>query len=71
MDLKTHDVKCTKCSTVINDVSLKNCPVCLAKDNLEIPLIRYTPGPYTMKFRKSIGKITSRTSKNSKQKNDS
>ena len=43
VELKTHDVKCTKCACVVNDVSLKNCPACLAKDNLEIPLIRYTP----------------------------
>ena len=71
VDLKTHDVKCTKCSTVINDISLKNCPVCLEKDNLEIPLIRYTPGPYTMKFRKEyLEKLLVGQVKIQKQKND-
>ena len=71
VDLKTHDVKCTKCSTVINDISLKNCPICLAKDNLEIPLIRYTPGPYTMKFRKEyLEKLLVGQVKIQKQKND-
>jgi len=71
VELKTHDVKCTKCSCVVNDVSLKNCPACLAKDNLEVPLIRYTPGPYTMAFRKEyLEKLLVGQMKIQKQKND-
>ncbi len=71
VELKTHDVKCTRCSCVVNDVSLKNCPVCIVKDNLEIPLIRYTPGPYTLKFRKEyLEKLLIGQMKIQKQKND-
>jgi DNA sulfur modification protein DndC len=71
VELKTHDVKCSRCACVVNDVSLKNCPVCIVKDNLEIPLIRYTPGPYTMKFRKEyLEKLLVGQMKIQKQKND-
>jgi DNA sulfur modification protein DndC len=71
VELKTHDVKCTKCSCVVNDASLKNCPACLAKDNLEVPLVRYTPGPYTMEFRKEyLEKLLIGQMKIQKQKND-
>jgi DNA sulfur modification protein DndC len=71
VDLKTHDVKCTRCASVVNDESFKNCPSCLAKDNLEVPLIRYTPGPYTLKFRKEyLEKLLVGQMKIQKQKND-
>jgi DNA sulfur modification protein DndC len=73
IDLKTHDVKCTKCDYIDKDPDSEkeNCPACLEKDNLKVPLIRHTPGPYTMKFRKEyleqllLGQI-----KIQKQKND-
>ena len=45
VQLKTHGSKCTKCS-FLNDNSAKICEKCSE------PLIKYTPGPYTMKFRK-------------------
>jgi len=71
VDLKTHDVKCSRCASVVNDESFKNCPSCLAKDNLEVPLIRYTPGPYTLKFRKEyLEKLLVGQMKIQKQKND-
>jgi DNA sulfur modification protein DndC len=71
IDLKTHDVKCTRCSTIVNDISFKNCPSCLTKDNLKVPLIRYTPGPYTMEFRKEyLEKLLVGQMKIQKQKND-
>jgi DNA sulfur modification protein DndC len=71
VDLKTHAVKCTKCSSVVDDESLTNCPYCLQKDNLEVPLIRYTPGPYTIKFRKEyLKKLLEGQIEIQKQKND-
>ena len=45
VELKTHGSKCKKCS-FLNDNSAKICEKCSE------PLIKYTPGPYTMKFRK-------------------
>jgi DNA sulfur modification protein DndC len=71
VDLKTHDVKCSRCASIVNDESFKNCPSCLAKDNLEVPLIRYTPGPYTLTFRKEyLEKLLVGQMKIQKQKND-
>ncbi len=45
VELKTHGSKCKKCS-FLNDNLAKTCAKCSE------PLIKYTPGPYTMKFRK-------------------
>ena len=45
VELKTHGSKCKKCS-FLNDNLAKICVKCSE------PLIKYTPGPYTMKFRK-------------------
>jgi len=52
VELKTHILKCKKCSSIIEDKSAKICPNCHEKENLEVSLIKYTPGPYTMKFRR-------------------
>jgi DNA sulfur modification protein DndC len=47
VDLKTHDPMCKKCGTQ-NDLSTKSCKKCSE------PLIKYTPGPYTMDFRREF-----------------
>jgi len=73
IDLKTHVVKCTKCDYEDKDPysEQKNCPVCLGKDNLEVPLIKHTPGPYTMKFRKEyLERLLLGQMEIQKQKND-
>jgi DNA sulfur modification protein DndC len=76
VDLKTHVIKCTKCNFIEKDPHPdptqrpKNCPDCENK-NLKVPLIRYTPGPYTMKFRKEyLEKLLDGQVKIQKQKND-
>jgi len=45
VDLKTHHSVCQKCKTT-NEITDKVCKKCSE------PLTEYTPGPYTMKFRK-------------------
>jgi DNA sulfur modification protein DndC len=54
----------------ISTLDMTYCPYCYKKDK-EIKLIRYTPGPYTMEFRKEyLEKLLVGQMKIQKQKND-
>ena len=56
VELKSQILKCKRCSATIETEEDKppetRCSNCYAKDNVTVPLIKYTPGPYTLKFRK-------------------
>jgi len=56
VELKSQILKCKRCSATIETEENKSpetrCPYCYAKDKVIVSLIKYTPGPYIMKFRK-------------------